>query len=320
METAEYLAQTQPIVFQQLQKSFEHGRIAHAYLFEGAQGTGKHEMGVWLAQHLFCTNLQSQEPCGVCNNCERIARNEHPDVLVIEPEGQTIKVDQIRNLQSEFNRSGYESKKKVFLIKEAEKMNSSAANSLLKFLEEPPGDFLAILETDAIGRILPTIQSRCQLMYFQDLSREKLIEKLEENGISKETAELLTFLTNSLTKAVEISENEWFNEAKDSVKQWYTYIKKQDPQAFIYVQKKLIKVFKEKSQQFQAFTILLYHFQNGLHESLKEHRAEQVEQLNRQIELLLAAEQKLRSNVSFQSVAEQFSLRTIVKGYDTSMI
>ena len=60
-------------------------------------------------------------------------------------------------------------------IKEAEKMNSSAANSLLKFLEEPPGDFLAVLETDAVGRILPTIQSRCQVLHFQELSKEALM-------------------------------------------------------------------------------------------------------------------------------------------------
>lgn len=130
------LAQMQPIVYQQLQRSFEHGRIAHAYLFEGEKGTGKHEVGIWLAQHLFCTQMKDNLPCGKCNNCQRIEKKEHPDVLVIEPEGQTIKVDQIRRLQTEFSRSGYESRKK-FLIKEAEKMNSSAANSLLKFLEEP---------------------------------------------------------------------------------------------------------------------------------------------------------------------------------------
>ena len=211
------LAQMQPIVYQQLQRSFEHGRIAHAYLFEGEKGIGKHEVGIWLAQHLFCTQMKDNLPCGKCNNCQRIEKKEHPDVLVIEPEGQTIKVDQIRRLQTEFSRSGYESRKKVFLIKEAEKMNSSAANSLLKFLEEPPGDFLAVLETDAVGRILPTIQSRCQVLHFQELSKEALIHRLQEEQIPLEKAKLLAFLTNSLGKAVEISQNEWFNDAKDLI-------------------------------------------------------------------------------------------------------
>lgn len=106
------LAQMQPLVYQQLQRSFEHGRLAHAYLFEGEKGTGKHEVGIWLAQHLYCTNMNNQQPCGRCNNCQRIKNQEHPDVLVLAPDGQSIKVDQIRRLQTEFSRSGYESRKK----------------------------------------------------------------------------------------------------------------------------------------------------------------------------------------------------------------
>ncbi|EOH85893.1 DNA polymerase III subunit delta' [Enterococcus villorum] len=305
------LDQMQPIVYQQLQRSFEHERLAHAYLFEGEKGTGKHEMGIWLAQHLFCTNQNKQLPCGVCNNCQRIKNQEHPDVLVIQPEGQTIKVDQIRRLQTEFSRSGYESRKKVFLIQEAEKMNASAANSLLKFLEEPPGEFLAILETDAIGRILPTIQSRCQILHFQELPKGVLIQKLQQAKIPLEKAKLLAFLTNSFGKAVEISEDEWFNDAKDSIYQWFVYLQKNDTQAFIYVQKKLTKIFKEKSQQFTGLSILLFYYQEALKKDLIEEKFNKMKRINQTIERILIAEQKLRSNVSFQAIAEQFVLQTI---------
>ncbi|MGM9903185.1 DNA polymerase III, delta' subunit [Enterococcus sp. 10A9_DIV0425] len=305
------LDQMQPLVYQQLQRSFEHERLAHAYLFEGEKGTGKHEMGIWLAQHLFCTQLKDHQPCGICNNCQRIQHQEHPDVLVIEPEGQTIKVDQIRRLQTEFSRSGYESRKKVFLIQEAEKMNASAANSLLKFLEEPPSDFLAILETEAIGRILPTIQSRCQTLHFSELSKKALIHKLQEKQISSEKANLLAFLTNSLGKAVEISEDEWFNEAKDLIYQWFVYLENKDTQAFIYVQKRLTKVFKEKKQQFTGLSILLYYYQEAQKQAIASGEYGKVKQLNQTIERILSAEQKLQSNVSFQAVAEQFVLQTV---------
>lgn len=305
------LAQMQPLVYQQLQRSFEHGRLAHAYLFEGEKGTGKHEVGIWLAQHLYCTNMNNQQPCGRCNNCQRIKNQEHPDVLVLAPDGQSIKVDQIRRLQTEFSRSGYESRKKVFLIQEAEKMNASAANSLLKFLEEPPGDFLAILETEAIGRILPTIQSRCQTLHFQELSKDSLIQKLQDQQISAEKAKLLSFLTNSLGKAVEISEDEWFNEAKDLIYQWFVYLDKRDTQAFIYVQKRLVKVFKEKKQQFTVFSILMYYYQEAQKQAITSGEYGKVKRLNQTIERILLAEQKLRSNVSFQAVAEQFVLQTI---------
>ncbi|MCG4775196.1 AAA family ATPase, partial [Lawsonibacter sp. DFI.5.51] len=72
-------------------------------------------------------------------------------------------------LKAEFSKSGVETAKKVFLIQEADKMSTGAANSLLKFLEEPEGQILAILETTSLSRILPTIQSRCQTLHFQPL-------------------------------------------------------------------------------------------------------------------------------------------------------
>ncbi|MEG2643785.1 MAG: DNA polymerase III subunit delta', partial [Enterococcus sp.] len=166
MEETEKLETIQPIVFRQLQNSFEHGRLAHAYLFEGDQGTGKAALALWFTKHLFCLDLQDNMPCEKCNNCLRINSREHPDVVEIEPDGQSIKVDQIRALQSELTKSGFESAKKVVIIHQAEKMNTNSANSLLKFLEEPPANFMIILETQSLGKILPTIRSRCQIIHF----------------------------------------------------------------------------------------------------------------------------------------------------------
>ncbi len=125
---------------------------------------------------------------------------------------------------------------KSFLIKEAEKMNSSAANSLLKFLEEPLEIFSGV-RNRCSRKNSPTIQSRCQVLHFQELSKEALIHRLQEEQIPLEKAKLLAFLTNSLGKAVEISQDEWFNDAKDLIYQWFVYLQKQDTQAFIYVQK-----------------------------------------------------------------------------------
>lgn len=185
MNEAQQLQQMQPLLYKQLQKSFEHGRLAHAYLFEGDTGTGKQEFGLWMAKHVFCTNLVNQQPCNECHNCVRINENEHPDVLRIAPDGQTIKVNQIRELKAEFSKSGVETAKKVFLIQEADKMSTGAANSLLKFLEEPEGQILAILETTSLSRILPTIQSRCQTLHFQPLVKKTLIDRLIKRGLVK---------------------------------------------------------------------------------------------------------------------------------------
>ena len=304
-----FLQEYQPLVFAQLKKSIKHGRIAHAYLFEGDKGTGKHELSLWLAKRLFCNDVQEEAPCGKCSNCVRIAQGEHPDVIQIEPDGQMIKVDQIRQLQEEFSKSGFESRLKIFILSQADKMNNSAANSLLKFLEEPVGNFLAILETESLGRILPTIQSRCQIIHFSPLSKEKLQEKLQEEGLSKETSRLLSHLTNSYHKAVEISQDEWFNETKDAVKRWVNYLLKKDPQAFIFVQKKLLGLAKEKNQQSEIFLLLLFYFQEERDRLLAQ--GLWGKEINRAIEAALQAQKKLQANVSFQGVAEQFSVKII---------
>ncbi|WP_368251290.1 DNA polymerase III subunit delta' [Enterococcus sp. 2201sp1_2201st1_B8_2201SCRN_220225] len=305
-----FLAQHQSLVFSQMKKSVEHGRLAHAYLFEGDKGVGKHEMSLWLAKRLFCTQVVDNEPCNQCNNCLRIAQGEHPNVWQIKPEGQSIKVDQIRRLQQEFIRSGFESRLQFFTISQADTMNSSAANSLLKFLEEPAGSFVAVLETDSPGKILPTIQSRCQILHFAPLNPLELTRRLEAQGIAKDSAKLLAALTNSYQKAVEISQDEWFNEAKAAISQWYLYLSKDDLLAFVYVQKKLTALAKEKDRQNLLLQMLMEQFRQERQKLLAESEASLVEN-TRRMELLLAAEQKLAANVSFQNVCEQFVLRVM---------
>lgn len=310
MEEAQRLQSIQPIVFRQLQNSFEHGRLAHAYLFEGDQGTGKAELALWFAKHMFCLNLQNEMPCEKCNNCLRITSKDHPDVVEIEPDGQSIKVDQIRALQSELAKSGFESAKKVVIIHQAEKMNSNSANSLLKFLEEPPANFMIILETQSLGKILPTIRSRCQTIHFQALSTERLQSRLESEQIPTKTAKLLANLTNSYGKAVEISKDEWFNESRDVVIQWFNYLEKNDPQAFIYVQKKLVKTFKDKTQQQFAFEMLAYFVKEKRNQVMKQNQTA-LKTYNYLLEEVLSASRKLEANVSFQNIAEQITLRIV---------
>lgn len=312
MAEDQFLTQNQPLVYARMKRNIKHGRLAHAYLFEGDKGSGKKEMAQWLAKRLLCLEVADNEPCGHCINCQRVSLGEHPNVLEVKPDGQTIRVAQIRQLQAELTKSSFEKGIQIFIIEEADKMNPSAANSLLKFLEEPPGNPLAVLETNALGKILPTIQSRCQIIHFNPLSKEKLLTKLTEKGITETTAELLASLTNSYVKAVEISENEWFNETKGIVSTWFDYLRKKEGQAFIFVQKKVIAQAKEKQQQQLILSMLLAYFQQARDQALSQKT--QLKELNKDLELILAAQQKLIANVPFQAVAEQLALR-IIKQY-----
>lgn len=133
-------------------------------------------------------------------------------------------------------------------------MSTGAANSLLKFLEEPEGQILAILETTSLSRILPTIQSRCQTLHFQPLVKKTLIDRLIKQGIGEKTAILLAELTNSFEKAVEISQDEWFNEAREIILQWFNYLKVMIYKHLSTFRRKWSKYLRKKNNKRLALT------------------------------------------------------------------
>lgn len=108
---------------------------------------------------------------------------------------------------------------------------------------------------------------------FSTISQKTLIDRLIKQGIGEKTAILLAELTNSFEKAVEISQDEWFNEAREIILQWFNYLKSNDLQAFIYVQKKMVKVFKEKEQQALSFDLLMVYYRQLLEESVATQQA-----------------------------------------------
>ncbi len=208
--------QEQPLAAKVLKSGIEKDRVAHAYLFEGEHGTGKRAASMLVAQSLFCTEIENDlVPCEQCVNCKRILNGNHPDVHIVAPDGLSIKIDQIRSLRAEFNKTGLESKKKFYIIIDAEKMTNSAANSLLKFLEEPYMQTTAILLTEQPQRILPTIISRCQTISFQSLPTNVVTEKLINLGVHPTKAPLLSAVTNQVQEALELNNDDWFAQARN---------------------------------------------------------------------------------------------------------
>lgn len=312
------LAKLQPLVYQQLSTSITKGRLTHAYLFEGASGTGKKEMALWLTQAIFCLS-EGARPCAECHNCQRILVGDHPDVLTIIPEGQTIKVDQIRDIKATFIKSGMESQKKVVIIEEAEKLTTSASNSLLKFIEEPDGDMIILFITDSKARILPTIQSRCQLLHFNPLSKKQLSLLLTAEDIPPIEAKFLAELTNSKEKAIEFYRDEWFNESKEAVLKWVTYLVESNHFSFVFVQQKLVKQFKDKKQQLLMFDMLLVYFNQLLYNKVRGEDTQVTrskwsqQKIVTGIEQTLISRKKFEANVSFQNVCEQLTI-TLLDG------
>lgn len=175
-----------------LRRAIDAKRIAHAYLFVGPEGCGKHKTAVALIKALYCTDACG---CGVCHSCKRVAAIQHPDLHTLEPDGAFIKIDQVRQLQRELSLRPYEAPFKSCIIDDADRFNQASGNSLLKTLEEPPGNALIILLTSNLDAVLPTIRSRCQPLSFQQLPENAVIQILTGQGIAPETARLAASLS-----------------------------------------------------------------------------------------------------------------------------
>lgn len=263
--TWDELERVQPLAAKMLKNSILKQRVAHAYLFEGEQGLGKKEVSLLVAKSLFCLNIgKNMNPCEQCSNCKRINSLSHPDVHLLEPEGLSIKKEQIRSLQQEFSKSGVESKKKFYTIVHADKMTVNAANSLLKFLEEPNSETTAILITEQIQQILPTILSRCQVISFKPLSFNDLEEKLISDGISPTLAPLLANLTNDPIEAMKLNNDEWFAQARKIVLKLYEVMGKGSLFAMVELQEDWYNHFKEKNQIDQGLDLLLFIYKDLL--------------------------------------------------------
>ncbi len=160
-----------------LRRALANGRIAHAYLFSGPDGIGKRLMAMALARAIVCLE---QRGCGHCRACRKIDHQNHPDLHILEPDGNSIKIEQIRTLQRDLNFKPLESPCKICMIEQADAMTVGAANALLKTLEEPRGDTLLILLSAQPNRLLETIRSRCQSLPFTRHPNSRIQAELEK--------------------------------------------------------------------------------------------------------------------------------------------
>ncbi|MFS0784125.1 DNA polymerase III subunit delta' [Bacillus sp. 1P06AnD] len=325
MNTWNELNEIQPLACRMLQNSILKRRVAHAYLFEGERATGKKEAAVLLAKSLYCEQpIEGIQPCNQCANCRRIESGNHPDVHMIEPDGLSIKKEQIQYLQDEFSKKGVESSRKFYVLSDAEKMTVQAANSLLKFLEEPLSETIAILITEQPQRILPTILSRCQDISFQSLPSHLLVKKLREEGAELQSALIASQLTNSFEEAKEICFDDWFAQAQRKVLKLYEVLSQDYLKALIDLQDEWFGFFKEKDQVDRGLDLLLLIYKDLLYIQLgnedavvfKSKQSEleryalqsQQRKIAGHMEAILEAKRRLMSNTNPQLVMEQLVL------------
>lgn len=165
-----------------IEKTITYDTVSHAYLIEVSDYDKDFPLVILFVKLLLCKNAiknVKELNCNKCNVCNLIDSNNYPDFKIIEPDGKEIKKQQIISLQDEFKNKSFLNNRQIYVIKEVEKLNLSAANTILKFLEEPEDGIVAILLTTNKFKVLDTIVSRCQNLSisYNELSEEVLSEE-----------------------------------------------------------------------------------------------------------------------------------------------
>ncbi|HKU15287.1 MAG TPA: DNA polymerase III subunit delta' [Steroidobacteraceae bacterium] len=190
----------------QLRKAWTANRLSHALLLQGAEGLGKREFAAWLACAVLCdrstgSNLQC---CGECPSCALFAAGSHPDLLWVIPEEdkQQISIDQVRAATERLTKTSYRQGYKVALVDPAHLMTPSAANSVLKTLEEPAPKSLLVLISSQPSTLLPTVRSRCQKVTIPRPTREQAIAWMREKSGRAVEAAVLEFAGGAPLRAL----------------------------------------------------------------------------------------------------------------------
>lgn len=284
------LEHLQPQLFKEFNQILKSDRMNHAYLFSG--DFASFDFALYLAKSRFCEILQDGLPCGECRECQLIAENEFSDVKIVKPSGQVIKTDTIRELMRDFSRSGFEGKSQVFIIQDCEKMHVNAANSLLKFIEEPQSSSYMILLTSDENKVLPTIKSRTQIFRFPK-NKSLLIEQAEKAGVLKTQAEILAELAKTPKHLDELMQDKKILDVIQTCERFVTVLFKEKMLAYLETGR-LVQVALEKSDQELVFQLL------PLFLAKQFNQKESLVYLEKSYK----AQQMWKSNVSFQNALE----------------
>jgi len=197
-----------------LREVMAKGKSAHAYIFSGPDGIGKKTVAIGFAMSYLCPNPASPgEGCGICHTCQRIQRGSHPDLLMVNPTGNTIKIQDIRETIVASSLRPLEGKGRVIIIDEADRLTEPAANALLKTLEEPHRRNVFVLITARPYRLPLTVVSRCQHLSFYPLSTVHLVRYLSEKaGCDPAQAEVIAHAAGgSVSRAIGLCKEEYLS-------------------------------------------------------------------------------------------------------------
>lgn len=191
----------------ELINSVKQNHVAHSYLFLGTSGIGKQMIAKEFAKMILC--LDENKYCNKCKSCIEFDGNNNPDFEIINPDGNSLKIEQIRDMQSRVQEKPIVSNKKVYIINDSDKMTVESQNCLLKTLEEPPEFVTIILIGENSNKYLSTIKSRCIIMNFENIENSLILKYLKDNyNLQIQSKNMVNAFQGSIGKALIVKEKQ----------------------------------------------------------------------------------------------------------------
>ncbi len=241
----------QQAILDQFKRAITKDRLSHLYLFTGPKGSGKKELAFEIANALLLNKPEG---------AELLKTNGHVNLMFIEPAGQNIKKEQIADLQSEFSKTSLTKGARVYIIDEVDKLSTAAANGLLKFLEEPLSkQTVGFLLSDNPELVLPTIQSRSQIIFLKPRSEHELTLELKEAGIDPYLAEFLPYLNKDRAIVMEMAKKDDVIELINCVKNYHKTLLKKEP-LWLLFETKMSIIRSDKAVLIQFLELIMIYY------------------------------------------------------------
>ncbi len=307
----------QPIIYQIMKNIVVKQKISHAYLFDIKNCAIGNDMIISFVKYLLCPMKKNKLiECTGCIQCKKIDDSNYTELKIINPEGLWIKKEQLDELQEEFSKKPLEGNYKIYIINQVEKLNKYAANSLLKFLEEPEPGIIAILVTNNIYQVLETIRSRCQIFSF---FTEKKTDRAGLDIISR----VSQYIKQNDFEIEKEEEKEKYKNFINNIIHFIEYLEKNGKDILLYTTKLWHNNITEKNQILLAFDIMIFFYYDIInvkcdrtikifleHKELLHYINEKndMNNINRKINIIMKAKRKVKLNVNNGLLIDQLIL------------
>lgn len=269
------------------EQAIKKNRLAHLYIISGPKGSGKSKLVEEICYLIFNDHSSKEENTLLRH---QIHAQTLSNLMIIEPSGLNIKKEQILELQAEFSKTALVSGPRVYVIKNVERMNQSASNSLLKFMEEPSShQVTGFLLTENLDDVILTIKSRSQIIHLNSMDEIQLKEQLMSEGVSEEKATILPYITKDLDDAILLASDPNMNQMIEFIIAISNNWKNRDVIYPIYFSKYGRFLFQERMLFTQFMECLILYFMDLIHyrsnqsiafEFLRENILEQSDQMD----------------------------------------